>query len=148
MEYRLRQCEKNDFDLIFTLKKLCMKWYIEMIYGWNEEIQIKKTHNEIEKNINNMKIIAVDNKDIGVTIFTKNDDCYCVGLIMIHPHYQNNGIASSIISDYIHIAKKDNKKIIIKTFKENPARRLYERLGFKAYCEDETHIHLQIDFSK
>lgn len=148
MEYALRCCEKSDFDLIFKLKKLCMKWYIEIIYGWNEELQISKTHNEIDRNISDMKIIIVDKKDVGVTTFTQNDDCYCVGLIMIHPNYQNNGIASSIISDYINIAKKDNKKIIIKTFKENPARKLYERLGFKEYNTDKTHIHLQIDFSK
>ena len=148
MKYALRCCEKSDFDLIFKLKKLCMKWYIEKIYGWNEEIQIKKTHNEFERNISDMKIITVDKKDIGVTTFMKNDDCYCVGLIMIPPDYQNNGIATSIISDYIRIAEEDNKKIIIKTFKENPARRLYERLGFKEYDIDNTHVHLQIDFTK
>ena len=63
---------------------------------------------------------------------------------MIHPEYQNKGIATNILKEYIEIARKDNKKIILKTYKKNPARKLYERLGFKIYKEDETHVHLCI----
>ena len=35
-------------------------------------------------------------------------------------------------------------KIDKKTYKENPAKNLYERLGFKKYDEDNTHIYLEI----
>ena len=67
---------------------------------------------------------------------------------MVHPDYQSSGIGSIIISEYIKIAKKDKKRIIIKTYKLNPAKKLYERLGFKKYNEDNTHIYFDIDFSK
>ncbi len=122
-----------------------MKWYIEKIYGWNDETQKIKTSNEVKRNINNIKIIQTNNKDIGVTTFEKGDD-YRIGLTIIHPDYQNKGIATSVISDYISKANADKKRIIIKVFKENPARKLYERLGFSIYNKDSTHYYFEIRF--
>ena len=29
-----RNCEYSDTDYILKLKELCIKWYIEIIYGW------------------------------------------------------------------------------------------------------------------
>ena len=148
MEFTLRKCTNDDFELLFELKKLCMKWYIEKIYGWDDEVQKIKTRNEINRNISDMKIIEVNGRGIGVTTFSKGDEYYRVGLIMIHPDYQNKGIGASIISNYIEMAKADGKRIIIKTYKKNPARKLYERLGFVPYETDDTHVHLEIDFRK
>ena len=60
-----------------------------------------------------MWIIKLDNKDISVTTFYEEEGKYVVGLIIIHPDYQNKGIATDIIRNYINIAKNENKKIII-----------------------------------
>ena len=145
MNYTLRECTFDDIDFIFELKKLCLKWYIDIVYGWDDEIQYVKTSNELNRNIDYMKIICIDNISVGVTTFSEEDGCYRVGLTMIHPDYQNKGIGSAVIKDYIKLAEKDNKKIIIKTYKDNPAQNLYKRLGFKVYHEDSIHIHLEMN---
>ncbi|MDE6863167.1 MAG: GNAT family N-acetyltransferase, partial [Eubacterium sp.] len=144
-KYTLRKFTMDDIDFIFELKKLCIKWYIDIVYGWNDEIQYVKTKNELNRNIDDMKIIFVDNIAVGVTTFSEEDVFYRVGLTMIHPDYQNKGIGRAVLKDYIKIAEKDNKKIIIKTYKDNPAQNLYKRLGFKVYHVDSTHIHLEIN---
>ena len=148
INYILRKCHYVDTNFIFDLKVLCLKWYIEKIYTWDDKIQKEKTLNELHKNLQNMRIIIADNKDIGVTTFEETEDYFRVGLIMIHPDYQRKGIGTDIISKYIKTAKENNKRIIIKTYRENPARNLYERLGFKIYNEDNTHIYLEIDFAE
>lgn len=148
MDIRFRKCEYNDVDFILKLKELCFKWYIEIIYGWNLEVQREKTLHELDKHVNDMKIIRINDNDIGVTTFYEEDNVYVVGLIIVHPDYQNQGIATSIIKHYIETANQEKKKIIIKTYKNNPAKKLYERLGFNIYKEDDTHVHLCIDFSK
>lgn len=144
MKFNLRKCTFDDIDFIFELKKLCLKWYIEIVYGWDDKGQYNKTKNELNRNIEYMKIICVDDMAVGVTTLSEEDGCYRVGLTMIHPNYQNKGIGSAMIRDYINLAEKDNKRIIIKTYKDNPAQNLYKRLGFKVYNEDSTYIHLEI----
>lgn len=144
MKYELRKCTYDDVDFILKLKSLGMKWYIEKIYGWDESVQREKTIDELNKSIDDMNIIRVDNCDVGVTTFHKNKEYYCIGLTLIHPDYQGKGLATDILSKYIECAKEDNKEIVIKTYKYNPARRLYERLGFKVYDEDNTHVYMNI----
>ncbi len=144
MGYILENCNVNDLNFVFNLKKETMKWYIEKIYGWNDEVQRQKTLKEINSNMGNMKIIIKDNEKIGVTTFADTKSEYIVGLTMIVPKYQNKGIATNVINNYIEKAKQNKKRIIIKTYKENPAQNLYKRLGFKIYDENETHIFLEI----
>ncbi|MBR3885049.1 MAG: GNAT family N-acetyltransferase [Clostridia bacterium] len=146
MDFTLRECLMSDAKFILKLKELGMKWYIEKLYGWNVDVQMEKTIAELNENLNNMKIIVAEDKDIGVTTFTEYDNYFQVGLIVIHPDFQNKGIASQIIKNYIEIAKNKQKRIIIKTFKENPAQNLYKRLGFQVYETDNTHLHLEINF--
>lgn len=148
MNIEFRDCKYTDVDFIVHLKELCFKWYVEIIYGWDINIQKEKTIHELDRHINDMRIIRLDNKDIGITTFYEEDNTYIVGLIIIHPNYHNKGIATNIINDYIERAKYENKRIVVKTYKENPARKLYERLGFELYKEDNTHVHMCIDFNK
>ena len=138
----------DDCEFILELKELCLKWYIEIIYGWNTDIQREKTKHELEKHKDDMRIIMINNKNVGVTTFYEEDGEYVVGLIMVHPDCQGLGIGTKIINEYISIAKKTKKIINIKTYKLNPAKKLYERLGFKIYKEDDTHVYLKIEFKQ
>lgn len=148
MNMNFRKCEFSDLEYILKLKEQTMKWYIEILYGWDIDVQREKTKQELDKHINDMRIILVDNKDAGLTTFYKEDDKYIVGLIMVDPIHQGKGMGSKIINDYINIARKENTDIYIKTYKLNPAKKLYERLGFKQYNEDNTHVYLSIEFEK
>ena len=147
-EVQFRTCEYDDCEFILNLKDLCLRWYIEIIYGWDYDVQRKLTKKEIEEHKDDMRIMIKDNKDIGVTTFYEENGEYVVGLIMVHPSCQGSGIGTKILNEYIDIAKKEKKRIHLKTYKYNPAKRLYERLGFKVFKEDNTHVYLDIDFSK
>ena len=72
----------DDCEFILKLKELCLKWYIEIIYGWDTNIQREKTKHELKKHIDDMKIIIIDNKDVGVTTFYEEDGEY-VGKLMV-----------------------------------------------------------------
>jgi RimJ/RimL family protein N-acetyltransferase len=143
MNYKLRPCTINDYELLFKLKVECLKWYVEKIYGWDDIVQREMLKKEMNEKMSYMKIIQVDNIDIGVTThFIDKDGNDVVGLIAILPDYQGNGIGTDILKKYIDNA---SKRIILQVFKDNPAKLLYEKLGFKKYGETNTHILMEIN---
>ena len=43
-------------------------------------------------------IIKINSKDIGITTIFEEENTYVVGMIIIHPDYQNKGIATNVIN--------------------------------------------------
>jgi len=145
MQYTFRKCTQTDFDFLYLLKEKCFKWYIEIIYGWDEVFQKRALQKEMDKLLDYMNIIQIDNKDIGLfTFYTdQNGDC-CIGLFAILPEYQNQGISSAILKDKLADNKKNGMRTYLKTYKQNPARLLYRRLGFTIYGETDTHYLMEV----
>ena len=98
MNVEFRKCKYSDIDFILKLKELCFKWYIEIIYGWDIKTQREKTIHEVDKHINDMRIIKLENKDIGVTTFYEKEGTYVVVV------YDQKEVAkySSLQSPYIY----------------------------------------------
>ncbi|HOP10128.1 MAG TPA: GNAT family N-acetyltransferase [Oscillospiraceae bacterium] len=145
MQYGFRKCTQSDYDFLYSLKEKCFRWYVEIIYGWEDEYQKRALQKEMNKLIDDMNIIQVGGKDIGLfTCYTdENGDC-CIGLFAILPEYQNQGIGSAILKDKLAENRINNVRTYLKTYKENPARFLYHRLGFTIYGETETHYLLEV----
>ncbi len=142
MKYTFRPCVLDDFDFLFMLKKDNFRRYIEEIWGWNEEEQKNRLKEDLKKHLDHKKIILLDDKSIGVyvTHFTENGDLF-INEISILKEYQNKGIGTNIISKQL----KENKgtRTILQVFKNNPTKKLYEKLGFKVYNETETHYQME-----
>ena len=138
MEYTFREYRDIDFQFVYELKEKCFKWYIEKIYGWDSKIQIELTKKEVNENLFNMNIIQQAGKDIGLLTFYYDDigDAR-IGMFAILPKFQGKGIGTQILRNIL----EDNAdiRIYLKTYKENPARHLYRKVGFKKYDETDTH---------
>ncbi len=145
MQYTFRKCTQADFDFLYALKEKCFKWYVEILYGWDEVFQKRALQKEMDKLLDYMNIIQVDGKDTGLfTCHTdENGDC-CIGLFAILPKFQNRGIGSAVLGDKLAENKKKGIRTYLKTYKQNPARLLYQRLGFNVYGETETHYLLEV----
>ena len=140
MKYTFRPCTLNDFELLFKLKKENFKYYIEKCWGWNEEDQINRLKFDLEENINEKQIILVNNEGIGVYVakMTENGDMF-IAEINILKEYQGRGIGTDILRKQLEENKEKGIRTTLRVFKDNPAKNLYERLGFKVYEEIETH---------
>lgn len=142
MEYCLKDCIEMDRNFIYNVKKESIYDYVQRIWGWNEEYQIKDF--ETDFILENFKIIIVDNKYIG--FLQINVEMSNVNITEIHiiREYQGKGIGGNIINSIIKQAIKDNKTVSIGCFIDNTrARRLYERLGFKIISITDTHYEMK-----
>lgn len=144
MQYTFRPCVLDDFDFLFMLKKDNFRIYIEKFWGWNEEEQKNRLKEDLKIHLQHKKIILLDNRPIGiyVTHFTEDGDLF-INEISILKEYQNKGIATKIISKQIKENKNKEIRTILQVFKNNPAKKLYERLGFRVYNETETHYQME-----
>ena len=135
--YKNGNQEKIKF--IYNLKKEVYQEYVEKIYGeWNEENQKKLFNKFMKENSKNIELIYLKDKLVGFyNGKLKDDKSYEIDNICIMPEYQNRGIGTAVLKEILFENK--DKEIILQCFKENPASKLYERMGFKKIEENETH---------
>lgn len=142
MNYTLRNVRENDKNFIYNVKKTSIYDYVDKIWGWDEEYQIKDFENDF--NTEDYKIIVADHKDIGFIQIYGDDSNINIIEIHIIPEYQGNGIGSSIIKNIIEQAVKRDKSVNIGCFIDNNrAKALYERLGFKIIRRTDTHYEMK-----
>ena len=143
MEYNFRECSLDDFEFLFELKKNFKK-YIENIYGWDEEVQKERLRKDLEEHLEHKRIIEISGQKVGVyaTHITEYGDLF-INEINILKEYQKQGIGTDILTKQLEENKKNSIKTRLQVFKENPAKKLYERLGFTVYNETETHYQME-----
>ncbi len=146
MEYSFRNCTLDDFDFLFELKKQNFKCYINKESGWDDEEQKQKLRQDLKEHLQHKRIILVDNKMIGVYVVhtTETGDLY-INEISILKEYQNKGIGRKILEKQLNENKKNRIRTILKVYKDNPAKKLYEQLGFRVYGETEMHYKMKKD---
>ena len=145
MEYTFRDCTLEDFDFLFDLKKQNFKWYVDKIWGWRDDEQKERLKNDLKDHLSHKKIILIDGCPAGVYAcdITENGGFF-INEISLLNEYQGKGIGRNILKKKLEENRKNNIRRILQVFKDNPAKRLYERLGFKIYGETETHYQMEV----
>lgn len=144
MEYSFRSCTLEDFDFLFNLKKQNFKWYVDKIWGWKDEEQKERLKQDLNEHLSHKRIILINNEIAGVYAvhITENGDLF-INEISILKKYQNKGIGRKILEEQLKENQKNGIRTILQVFKDNPAKKLYEKLGFKVYGETETHYQME-----
>ena len=145
MNYSFRQATFDDFDFIFELKKQNFKWYVEKIWGWEDNDQKYRLQKDLEEHLEHKRIIMLDGKDIGIYVahITEVGDMF-LNEISLLKEYQNKGIGTDIMEKQLEENKQKGIRTILQVFKDNKAKNLYERLGFTVYNETETHYQMEL----
>ena len=136
--YNLRECKREDADFIYELKKEGFEWYIKDLTGWDEKEQKDIIKKEMDTHLKDMNIIRYDFEDVGLFTYYEDDngDIF-IDMIALMPKARGRGVGSNLIK-YL-IVNNPNKRLYLKTYRENPARQLYIRNGFAKYDETDTH---------
>ena len=147
--YTFIQYKDEYFDKLYLMKKECFKWYVEKIYGpWDDNIQIEFFNKFIQEHRNDIKVIKYRDEIIG--IFTnyiaknsQNSEIDEIHLFYIDKLYQNHGIGKNILLIQLVKDKIRNIDTELQVFKENPARFLYQKVGFETFEETDTHYKMR-----
>ncbi len=89
-------------------------------------------------------IILLSNERVGTIKYREHDDKIELIQIQIHPDYQSLGLGRAVLEKIITFAISKLKFVELKVLKVNPARHLYERLGFVIVGGDEYEFHMKL----
>ena len=86
---------------------------------------------------------------IGAVSVSVENNGILIRIVEILPEYQNKGIGTKIINEVIAKAKIQNfNRVWLQVFKDNPARKSYDKLGFSVIKETETHYVMELKLKR
>ncbi|ENY5168585.1 TPA: GNAT family N-acetyltransferase [Vibrio parahaemolyticus] len=142
MEYSLRQAVDSDIDFLLNLRDITMGKYLKDCgMPITKDAYLSRILYEFE----HAKIIEVAGSSAGLFKAKFNEDSneWYLVQIQVHPNYQNQKIASSLISMLIGKASVTDSTVGLSVVKTNPAKHLYSRLGFETVGENEFEYLMQ-----
>ena len=142
-----RTVTNNDFSFLKRLYQSTRKQELEAI-NWDEKQKIEFMEFQFNAQhyhyINAYKgaefnIITWNNKDIGRFYIWKTESQIRILDITLLPDYQGKGIGTKILNQFIKESEKSGKTLNLHVEYNNPALKLYKRLGFKK--ADDTGVY-------
>jgi ribosomal protein S18 acetylase RimI-like enzyme len=118
------------------------RWLIERLFGWRgDEVERAKFDEFYDER--HTRIVEVDGAAVGWLTVMRERDRIELDSIYIASAKQNAGLGTHLITELIAQAQAARKKLTLSTAKINPARRLYERLGFAVTAESEFKVQME-----
>ena len=145
MKYFLRNVSDADYDFLYRLKVACLKEYVAAIWGWDEPKQKRIFNANFDPEAS--QIVVAFGRDVGqFSADIRQDEIFLSGLYLL-PAYQNQGLGGQIVRDLLVFARERQRPVRLQVLVTNPARRLYQRLGFKVTSKNDTHYVMRYEWS-
>jgi ribosomal protein S18 acetylase RimI-like enzyme len=143
MRYALRLATEADYDFLYALHEATMRPTVSQIWGWDDARQSALFRERFDPATR--QVIVIDGRDVGVLEVEERPVEVFLANIEIAPEQQNRGLGAAIITDILHDAHARRLPVTLQVNRVNPARWLYERLGFVETGRTETHYLMRAD---
>jgi GNAT superfamily N-acetyltransferase len=142
---RLRPAVVADLAFCRRIDHETMRWIIDELFGWDET---RQGDNFARKwRVEEVRIITVGAgdawQDAGWLQTAPRDDAIFVKEIYLDLPFQRRRIGTHVMQIVIDEAQRQSKAVTLGVVKINPARRLYERLGFHVTHDDEYKFYMR-----
>lgn len=145
MDYQLRKPRKEEYDLLFGIKKRAFSECVIETWGaWDDEVQHKFFQEDLGDS--GFRVIELDGEVVGMVSFGKEKAVMKLYALYIDPEMQGKGLGTKILQDLIQQAEKEPLVLKLQVLHCNiRAQKLYERVGFtnKGPGHDEHHYLME-----
>jgi GNAT superfamily N-acetyltransferase len=137
-----RPANEDEREFIFDIYAATLRPYIEWAWGWNEAFQRDGfwKHHPIDQ----FRVVTVGNKIAGGIHVEEQEALNFIRMIFLLPEFQKHGVGSELLQGEIARATEVGKQLHLKVIKINPAKNLYDRLGFVVVDEDDATYHMRL----
>jgi ribosomal protein S18 acetylase RimI-like enzyme len=144
IEYRInfRPARIEDINYLINLRKETMS---EHFHNSKVIHTMENIFERVKYPFDCANIILINGEKAGLLKVIKEGKEWDLCQIQIDKIFQGKGIGNQIISELIGKAKQEGAEIKLNVLKANPAKRLYERLGFAVTNEGEHFYEMKIN---
>jgi ribosomal protein S18 acetylase RimI-like enzyme len=129
LQLKLRGASANDAEFAFQVLKETMREYVVATWGsWREEESRRETVEQVTAG--RSQIIELDGTPIGVQLVDRPGTHIQLVQLYIAKAFQRRGFATELLKRLLAEARESSLPIRLRVLAVNPAKRLYERLGF------------------
>lgn len=141
MQYSLRPATIADLEPMMAIGHEGIRPYVEAVRGWNEA---EEERGFVEHFVpEEISIILVDGQEAGYIKIERHAEYDYLDGIYLARACRSKGLGALVIADTIAASHARGKAIRLRVLKSNPARRLYERLGFRQIGADPIHLLME-----
>jgi GNAT superfamily N-acetyltransferase len=140
--FTLRPAQETDVPFLIRLREVAMDPH-------HRAAGIFQTPAEMEERVRNFydeaQVVEIDGRPVGLWKLHRESAVWWIIQVQLLPEVQGRGIGAALIRGLAAEARSAGVALKLKVLKTNPARRLYERLGFVVVGDDEHGLEMQLE---
>jgi len=138
LEFVRRPGTQADAEFLFDCMKGALGPYVIATYGvWDERWQ--RDHFTRTTDPEAHEILEIAGSPVGCVLVQEDEAYVDLHRVLLLPPFQSRGIGTRVVRQVLSSARSRGKQTRLQVFRVNPARRLYERLGFAVVSQTKTH---------
>lgn len=140
MRISMKRARHSDIEFLKNLSAVTMNEYLEKLGLSSDDSSNLK---QIKHHFDAANILYIYDKPIGLFKYYEDEKMIHILQIQLLPEYQGKKIEEGLLKELQAVSKFSSKNIDISVLKSNPAKDLYERLGFSVVSQNDNEFILQ-----
>ncbi len=137
----LRPAAEADRGFFFATRRAGFRALVEELGGWDDGAERAKADREFDELP--VRIVEVAGERVGYVAVLDEPDHVSLDEVVLVPHAQNRGLGTELVRGVLGDAAARGVPVRLSVLVNNPARRLYERLGFQVAQIDHPRVRME-----
>ena len=138
---RLRAATESDRDFFYSVRRDGLREYAEAHWPWDDVEQRREADRDFDELP--VEIIELDGVAVGYLVVLHETDHDFLDEIALTPSAQRGGIGTALVRAAMDAAARRGVPLHLSVLVNNPARRLYARLGFRVTAVDHPRVRME-----
>lgn len=137
----MRPARADDAEFLFTTRRDGFRRYVEAHKAWDDDYQRAVAKEDFSAAP--VEIIERDGVAIGYQIVERRSDHWWLEEIALVADQRDRGLGAELVRAIMSAAQAAGMPLRLNCLRANPARRLYDRLGFRVIAEEDVRVRME-----
>ena len=139
---QVRPATPRDGDFVFNVTEQAMRPYVEQLFErWDDAAQ--RSSSDACCVDSGCRIVNAGTVAAGLLFVREEPSELFLSRIYLMPDFLKSGVGTYLLQQLRDRADSEQKPLRLRVLVNNPARRLYERVGFRLTHSTEHHHHFE-----